>query len=55
MLGIKEFDLLYINLYLIRFILFVILDKMNEIEFVLRVNLLVISMFVIRVYVIVFY
>lgn len=53
--GTKEFDLSYTNLYLIRFISFAILDKMNETEFALSVNSLVISMFVIRVHVIVFY
>lgn len=53
--GTKEFDLSYTNLYLIRFMSFAILDKMNETEFALSVNSLVISMFVIRVHVIVFY
>lgn len=53
--GTKEFDLSYTNLYLIRFISFAILDKMNETEFALSVNSLVTCMFVIWVHVIVFY
>lgn len=53
--GTKEVDLSYTNLYLIRFISFAILDKMNETEFALSVNSLVTCMFVIWVHVIVFY
>lgn len=58
--GTKEFDLSYTRFVIqqfvsVQFISFAILDKMNETEFALSVNSLVISMFVIRVHVIVFY